>query len=156
MCFSDGAASPSGGVNFRHAQFLVAQVLLGAIVGDRHATGEVDPDPAHPHPALGGKLQLGSRPADQGMGPSQQLVHVEGLGQVVIGARLEASHDIVGVIESFIPWNSKLARSARSCVRTASDISGKREEEYSTTEEEEEEEEEEKKKAPPLMQLYGY
>ena len=59
-------------------------------------------------------------------------------------------NDIVGVIESFIPWWSKCAIHAKRCVRMASDTTGRREEEYSTSEEEEEEKEE--KELPKLSE----
>ena len=42
-------------------------------------------------------------------------------------------NDVVKEIEKFIPWWDKCARYARTCVRTASDVSGVREWEYDTS-----------------------
>ncbi len=47
-------------------------------------------------------------------------------------------NDVRSHVEKFLPWNCVAARSARTCVRTASDISGVNECVYSSSEDEDE------------------
>ena len=94
-------------------QHLAAEHPTGAL-GQLHqhaelGLGEVDVAAvaAH-HPLVGDDLEVaeaqvrrahlgGAGPAQQGTDPRRELLGREGLGEVVVGARLEPGHDVVGV-----------------------------------------------------------
>ena len=51
-------------------------------------------------------------------------------------------NDVLSHVEKFLPWNCIAARSARTCVRTASDISGVNECVYSSSDDDDDDDDE--------------
>ena len=79
---------PSGALRQHHQQIeLVAGEVAGLAVEPRDALAEVDLQPAEAQHLVAGGLWRGA--AQQCLHPRQELARLEGLGQVVVGARVD-------------------------------------------------------------------